>query len=244
MKSKCFLNLKLPDGGQYAMPVNSRAGHFATMADWFRMKFYDDLSDIRAEVRAYYKHCVHHFVCGFFSEEKISGKKILDFGCGPGFYSGIFAQRGATVTGIEKNSFLIEKALEHKGRLGLTNIDFIRADFLEYSSQMAPGEFDYVVAIDTLVSFDQDRQTHDYQRAAKAFSGIRKVLKDEGTCLIIEAHPLFVHVLREIPSDNGELFGLRTPHYRIEHKLKGDMQHWFTLEEMTTATSDTNRHKF
>ncbi len=238
VKSEHFLNLKLPDGTQYAMPVGSRSGHFATMADWFRMKFYDDLSDIRAEAGGYYKHCVHNFVCQFFSEEKIRGKKILDFGCGPGFYSAIFAQRGAAVTGIEMSPFLIEKALEHKGRLGLTNIDFIQAEFLEYSSQMAPSEFDYVVAIDTLVSFDFGRQTHDHQRIAKAFAGIKKVLKDDGTCLIIEAHPFFAHVLQEIPSDTGELFSLRSPHYRIEHKLKGEMHHWFTLEEMTTATSE------
>ncbi len=208
------------------------------MRHWFRMKFHNDLSDFRLESRGYYKHYVHHFVSRFLSEEKITGKKILDFGCGPGFYSAIFAQRGAMVTGFDMSQFLIDKALEHKGRLGLTNVDFIRADFLEYSSQMAPGEFDYVVAIDTLVSFDYGRQTHDHQRVAKAFAGIRKVLKDGGTCLVIEAHPFFTHVVQEIPSDTGERFCLRSSHYRIEHKLKSDMHHWFTLEEMTKATSE------
>ncbi len=235
---KSFINLKFPDGVQYAMPAEANVGNFPTMEDWFKMKFYEDLSDIRPEVAGYYKHCVHNFVCQHFSEEKIRGKRILDFGCGPGFYSAIFAQRGAAVTGIEMSPFLIKKALEHKARLGLTNIEFVQGDFLDYSSQMDPGGFDYVVAIDTLVCFDNDRPRHDYQKAAKSFSAIRKVLKANGTCFIIEAHPFFVHILHEFPSDTEDYYYLRSQHYRIELKPRGDKHHWFTLEEMTTATCE------
>ena len=32
---------------------------------------------------------------------------------------------------------------------------------------------------------------------------------------------------------------MRSPHYKIEHKLKSDIHHWFTLEELTRATSES-----
>ena len=121
------------------MPIGSHVGHYPTMADWFKMKFYDDLSDIRPEVWVIIKHCVHHFVCEHFPDEKIRGRKILDFGCGPGFYSAIFAQRGAEVTGIEMSPFLIQKALQHKARLALMNMELIQGDFLEHSFTDAAG---------------------------------------------------------------------------------------------------------
>jgi len=204
---------------------------------WFRMKFYEDLSDLRPEKSAYYKYYVHEFVSQYFSRERVIGKKVLDFGCGPGFYSAILAQRGALVTGIDMSPFLIGKANEHKARLGLNNVDFVQADFLRYSPRLPPNQFDYVIAIDTLVSFDYSRTTHDHERATKAFSSIRRILKDDGKCFVIESHPFFGRVLQEVVSDTGEYLCVRSPHYRIEYKLKSDVHHWFTLDEMTKATS-------
>ncbi len=240
--------VKLPDGKMYIFPTVSAAQRNRTidllseisaepMEPWFRMKFYDDLSDIRPESSAYYKHYVHNFVTQFFSEEKVSGKKVLDLGCGPGFYSAVLAQRGAKVTGIDQSKFLIDKANEHKARLGLGNVEFVQADFLDYSSRWSRNEFDYVIAIDTMVSFDYRRKRHDHERVSKAFSCISRILKDDARFFIIEAHPCFVHT-GEFLSDSGEYFLIRSAHYKIEYKLKGDFHHWFTLDEMTRATSE------
>jgi radical SAM protein with 4Fe4S-binding SPASM domain len=208
------------------------------MESWFRMKFYDDLSDIRPERDRYYKHYVHHFVSQYFSRERVAGKKILDFGCGPGFYSAILGQRGASVVGIDLSPFLIAKANGHKARLHLDNIEFIQADFVKYATHMAPLQFDYVIAIDTFVSFDYSRSTHDHERVKKAFGGIKRVLKDNGRCFVIESHPLFGRVFQEIPSNTGEPLCVRSPHYKIDYRLKSDVHHWFTLDEMTRATSE------
>jgi len=227
-----------PRFDQRAEMATMRRSDGEVATDWFRMKFYDDVSDIRPAKAGYYKHYVQHFVSQFFSPEKISGKRVLDFGCGPGFFSAILSQRGAFVTGIDMSPFLIAKANEHKAALGLKNVEFIQGDFVVYSSHMAPNQFDYAIAIDTLVSFDYSRATHDHARVTKAFGGIRRVLKENGRCLVIESHPFFGRVFQEIPSDTGEFLCVRSPHYKIEYKLKSDVHHWFTLDEMTKATSE------
>jgi SAM-dependent methyltransferase len=207
------------------------------MEHWFRMKFYDDLSNIQPENRIYYKHFVHNFVTHFFSGKKLIGKKILDLGCGPGFYSAILAQRGANVVGCDLSKFLIDKANEHKARLGLGNVEFVQADFLDYSSRWGRNEFDYVIAIDTMVSFDYRRKNHDHERVSKAFSSISRILKDNGRFFIIEAHPCFGNTAEFLP-DSREYMLIRSAHYKIEYKREGEFHHWFTLDEMTRATSE------
>lgn len=229
--------------------AKSRMDQRATMAamgepgedidrSWFRMKFRDDLTDLRPENASYYKHYVHRFVTDWFTSARVAGKRVLDFGCGPGFYSAILCQRGAIVTGIDRSPFLIDKARQHTARLGLQNIEFVVGDFISYYSKFPPNTFDYVIAIDTIVSFDYDRTSHDHERVSKAFGGVRHVLTESGSFFIIESHPFFGQVFREIPTDTGEAFCLRSSNYKIEYRLKSDIHHWFTLSEMTRATSE------
>ena len=209
------------------------------MKQWFQMKFYDDLSDIRPEQHDYYKHYVHNFVASFFTEDRVSGRRILDFGCGPGFYSAILAQRGANVIGIDKSRFLIQKANEHKARLGLASVEFIQADFVTFAPRWEPGLFDYVIAIDAIVSFDYGSRTHKHEEVVAVFRSISRLLKDDGRFLIIESHPCFGLVLHEVVSDSGECFCIRPSGYKIEYRSKRDPHHWFTLDEMTRATSES-----
>jgi SAM-dependent methyltransferase len=243
------MTIELPDGETTTLTVSTgllresavmqQAAGKDGMKQWFQMKFYDDLSDIRPEKYGYYKHYVHNFVTSFFTEGVVSGKRILDFGCGPGFYSAILAQRGAHVVGIDKSPFLIQKANEHKARQGLARAEFIQADFLEFAPRWETELFDYAIAIDTLVSFDYNSQTHKHEQVVAALSSIARLLKQDGRLMIIENHPCFGKVVREIASDSGECFCIRPSGYKIEHRSKHDPHHWFTLDEMTRATSES-----
>jgi len=212
--------------------------HPGIMEKWFKTKFYDDVSDIRPESRSYYKYCVHNFVTHFFSREKIAGKKILDFGCGPGYYSTILAQRGAYVTGIDRSEFLIYKANELKQKLGLKNTEFFQGDFLDFATSVSPKEFDYIIAIDTIVSFDYSRQKHNHTEFTQALSKINRILKDQGRFYIIEAHPFFGQLSKGITFSSEGHFHGRLPNYKIEYKRKDNPHHWFTLDEMTSALNE------
>ena len=211
-----------------------------TMEKWFKMKFYDDVSDIRPESRVYYKYCVENFVTQFFTKEKISGKTILDFGCGPGYFSKILAKHGAHVTGIDRSAFLISKANELKQRLGLENVEFLQGDFLDFAKNVPSEKFDYIVAIDTIVSFDYCRQMHNHKDFTQALSEIRRVMKDEGRFFIIEAHPFFGQLAKGITSSSKGRFHGRLPNYKIEYNAKDNPHHWFTLDEMTSALSENS----
>jgi SAM-dependent methyltransferase len=207
------------------------------MKQWFQKKFYDDLSDIRKENQGYYKHYVHHFFTHFFDKKKVAGKRILDFGCGPGFYSAILAKCGANVVGIDLNDFLIEKANEHKAKLKLKNVQFIEGDFINFAPKWRPADFDFVIAIDTMVSFNYARSKHNHERVVAAFRCVNRVMKPNGRFYIIESHPFFGRA-SEVVLETGKDFCVREPSYKFEYKLKDDPHHWFTLEEMTKATCE------
>ena len=228
-------NQAMNEETRLALETNQQLG---IMETWFKKKFNSDLSDIRPENRNYYKHCVHNFVTNFFSEERITGKKILDFGCGPGYYSTILAQRGAQVTGIDRSAFLIQKANEFKQKLGIKNIEFFKGDFLDFAANVASKEFDYIVAIDTIVSFDYSRQKHNHKEFTETLSKINRILKDQGRFFIIEAHPFFGQLAKGIKFSSQGRFHGRLPNYKIEYKSKNNPHHWFTLDEMTSGLSE------
>ena len=210
------------------------------MEQWFHMKFKDDLSDIRREEYGYYKYYVHNFVTSFFLKEKVEGKRILDFGCGPGFYSAILAQVGANVIGIDKSKFLIDKANEHITRLKLKNVEFYHGDLINYSSNFEDGTFDYIIAIDAIVSFDYDKKFHNHNEVVKTFRAVRRLLKKNGRFFIIESHPFFNQIIKkEITSNIVEYILKSNYSYKIDYKEEEYPHHWFTLDEMTKAISES-----
>lgn len=95
---------------------------------------------------------------------KVSGKAVLDAGCGEGRFCRMLAKRGASVTGIDPTHDLIEFAKkEHpKGR------------YIECGAEALPfedGSFDLVVSYLTLIDID------DYE---KAISEMARVLRKGG----------------------------------------------------------------
>lgn len=71
------------------------------------------------------------------------GKRLADFGCGPGLYATRLAQRGACVTGIEFSKRSIEYGSDSARRLGLP-ITFVHQDYLEFTTE---DRFDLILMI-------------------------------------------------------------------------------------------------
>jgi len=109
---------------------------------------------------------------------KISGKKILDAGCGEGFISREFARRGAKVVGVDLSRKLLKLAQneEIKNSLGIVYYH----TSLEDLSHFLSGEFDMVIANLVL---------HDLETLEEAFSEFNRVLKRDGELVISLLHP-------------------------------------------------------
>lgn len=79
----------------------------------------------------------------------LTGQRVLDAGCGVGQLSAALAERGADVVGIDISPNLLEVARDRTPASLLPSIRFKAGDMLD----AAWGEFDYVVAMDSLIHY-------------------------------------------------------------------------------------------
>src|SRR3989344_8579665 len=105
------------------------------------------------------------------------GERVLDVGCGQGFFSRAFAAEGADVVALDIGRELIEIALK-KSPAGIQYV-VSGADNLSF---LTDGLMDKALAVLSLQNMDT---------AAKAIEEIGRVLKPGGEFLIVLNHPAF-----------------------------------------------------
>jgi magnesium-protoporphyrin O-methyltransferase len=120
-----------------------------TAADaWRQLTSEEPLGRIRASVRAG-RDEMRNTLLDWLPED-LSGQRILDAGCGTGALAVALARRGARVTAVDLSETLVDLARE---RLP----DDIDGDLLQFRSgdmlAASLGEFDYVVAMDSLIHY-------------------------------------------------------------------------------------------
>ena len=81
----------------------------------------------------------------------LSGRRVLDAGCGTGALAVLAARRGAEVVAIDLSPTLVDLARERlPADLGAGRIDFRSGDMLD----AALGDFDHVVGMDSLIHYE------------------------------------------------------------------------------------------
>jgi ubiquinone/menaquinone biosynthesis C-methylase UbiE len=105
----------------------------------------------------------------------VSGRRVLDVGCGDGTLAIELARRGAIVTGIDLSSAMIEAA-KASARQQAADVEFAvaPAERMPFSAE----HFDIVAAV-TILCFVKD--------AAPAFEEIARVLRPGGRLVIGES---------------------------------------------------------
>jgi len=120
-----------------------------TAADaWARLTSTAPVGRIRATVRAG-RDSMRATLLGYLPED-LSGRRLLDAGCGTGAFSVAAAERSASVLAIDLSPTLVALARDRLPKeLTTGRIDFRVGDM----SDPALGEFDHVVAMDSLIHY-------------------------------------------------------------------------------------------
>jgi len=131
----------------------------------------------------------------------ISGKRVLEYGCGTGSHSVSMARRGALVTGIDISEVGVRQAADAAASEGIAGVNYrvMNAEEMSFDDQT----FDLVTGEGILHHLD----------LAKAYQGIARVLKPGGVAVFMEplAHNPAIALFRRLTPS------LRTPD---EHPLR------------------------
>jgi len=115
---------------------------------WARLTSTAPVGRIRATVRAG-RDSMRATLLGYLPQD-LSGRRLLDAGCGTGAFSVAAAERSASVLAIDLSPTLVALARERlPNELAAGRIDFRVGDM----SDAALGEFDHVVAMDSLIHY-------------------------------------------------------------------------------------------
>ncbi len=148
-----------------SLTYEKRRGQLETYFDrtaveaWARLTSEAPVSRIRATVRAGRDQMRQTFLDWLPTD--LSGRRVLDAGCGTGTLAVDLARRGADVLAIDLSPTLISLAQERAPTdLGTGRVAFMAGDMLK-----APlGDFDHVVAMDSLIHY----RTEDAVKALAA----------------------------------------------------------------------------
>jgi len=117
---------------------------------WAAMTSDAPVSRIRATVRAGREEMRNTLLS--WLPQDLTGRRVLDAGCGTGMLAIEAARRGAEVVGIDVSPQLIATGVERlpddvRGRITLLSGDMLDASL---------GEFDHIVSMDVLIHYEAD----------------------------------------------------------------------------------------
>ncbi len=111
-----------------------------------------------------------------------AGSKLIELGCGPGFYASRFAERfpQITVVGMDRSERQLTWARKRAAKRALENCSFAQVDVLDIPSP--DSHFDALIA-SRLFTVLAERE--------RALNEMHRVLKPGGRCLIAEPRHVF-----------------------------------------------------
>ncbi|KAK3578038.1 hypothetical protein CHS0354_039585 [Potamilus streckersoni] len=116
-----------------------------------------------------------------------SGMKVVDIGCGSANLSCAIAKLypNSSFIGLEYADSVVERARENVRQKGVTNMTIEQGDALNLPDSWTE-QFDWVFVYEVI---------HDLPDPRKAFSEIRRIMKDDGKCWIFEVNVHSTHAV-------------------------------------------------
>lgn len=134
----------------------------------------------------------------------VKGQRILDLGCGQGWFSRQLADRGGDVVGVDLSAEMLAHARRHEEREP-AGIEYVAADAAEVDRLWPANTFDLVTGCMSL---------QDMTDPAAAIVAVAKVLVPEGRLVFSVPHPFTDMRYREWERDSaGEKLSLKVDRY-------------------------------
>ncbi|CAN5394732.1 hypothetical protein BH10PSE19_BH10PSE19_08370 [soil metagenome] len=156
---------------------------------WVNQKFDKDLST---------RLTPYHYIENRFLEEYIAqqmtGKSVIEIGCGTGYFTEKIAKNAEAVLGIDYNPQYIAMAKESAEQKKLP-IEYRVCDITDeqFFLQFADQRFDYIVLIDTfLFLFDAKFQKTLFEKRHQIVKSITKLMNPNSILLIMDPHPFWL----------------------------------------------------
>ena len=139
----------------------------------------------------------------------VSGKRVLDAGCGEGYFSRLLSSRGAKMAGIDISPKLVAHARRKSPRLSFSVHDL--CDPLPFNK----NSFDIVLAHMVLM---------DFTPIAPTLSEFSRVLAPCGVCVFSILHPLVT--AGELGKTFWERVFCRSPYYALSSYAASQTRPW------------------
>jgi len=157
---------------------------------WQDQKFTPDGKQL---LRGNYQHVQESFFDRHFTPRALLGARVVDFGCGNGYFSARFANLGASVLAFDSCEHLISLALTNHGsnpRIAFHLIHEHRSA-LSALAVIDACSVDLVYLQDTLVLLISPEEKTQDRGVLELLGAFRRILKPDGRLCAMEPNPSF-----------------------------------------------------
>lgn len=141
---------------------------------------------------AYLRIQAYHFD-KYFTPERLKGRRILDFGCGNGYFSARMADAGADVLALDNSAELL--ALARHNHSQKADLHFIETGSFDEVMMLVDGlpanSFDYIYLQDTLLLLLQPESGPTSQQLPDVFRAFHRLLRPMGRLCAMEPNAIF-----------------------------------------------------
>jgi len=154
---------------------------------WYSQKFDPETGKVRDSL---YRYVQKEFIDGYIGSLDLAGSAVLDFGCGSGLASQLFAAGGAHVTGVDPDPTALATAEREVGAdFQPVQLDFSAPDPL---SKLPLGPFDFIWLSDVLLFYFYPQDAGQPVVApAELLEQLANRLADGGRLVIMNPHAVF-----------------------------------------------------
>ncbi len=153
---------------------------------WITQKF---SADYTATTDTPYKWVQETFMHTFFTNENMKNQKVLDFGCGIGYYSNFFSKLGGKVTAVDPSEVYINIAKNMFSKNG--EIDFRKEKFESESDfNVFDAKYDMIFLSDVFLYYFEPYKKMELTPAI-LLKKLANLLNENGRIYIMDPHGIF-----------------------------------------------------